>query len=330
MCPAIGYATVSNIDIGNFDIAQIANINSACDCGVQCQLNVNCEFFVFGTDVNTCWLKQTTKTNQNRFTYFPFGINSFQGDVANFDLPNQPTIQPNQTACEYSCTNNISCNWANYQINADGTTTCWLKQATQNIKNRVVGFPASFAPGHLVLTGSDIPFFDLTNMPYTSLGNCAAACDANPQCGWWNVNGNTCYLKQADQTKPDFYTWFIGSQGAIPGDIPNFDISNAAAYSPQECYNRCRTTAGCQWVNYQDLGYGQGVHCWLKKANGVAGASTGVASSSAIVQNACAGEGDYISIPGYDIGAPAFDLQRIDNVVSPCECAQYCEANDAC
>ncbi|KAJ3291066.1 hypothetical protein HDU76_007333, partial [Blyttiomyces sp. JEL0837] len=147
---------------------------------------------------------------------------------------------------------------------------------------------------------------------------------------WWNANANTCYLKKTDQSKPDFYTWFVGSQGAIPGDIPQFDISDAPAFSPQECYNRCRTTAGGQWVNYHDLGYGQGVHCWLKKANGLVGATTGVASSAATVQNACTGEGDYISVPGIDIGTPGFDLQRIDLVVSPCECAQYCEANDAC
>ncbi|KAJ3302788.1 hypothetical protein HDU76_005468, partial [Blyttiomyces sp. JEL0837] len=243
MCPAIGYATVSGIDIGNFDLATLPNINSACDCAAECQRNVNC--------------------------------------------------------------------------------------ATQNVNNRVVGYPASFAAGHLVLSGLDTANFDLSNMPFTTLGNCAAACDANPQCGWWNVNGNTCFLKQTDKTKPNFYTWFIGSQGAIPGDIPFFDLQDFPAFSPQECYNRCRATQGCQFINYQDLGYGQGVHCWLKKANGVAGATTGVASSAATVQTACTGEGDYVSVPGFDIGAPAFDLQRIDNVISPCECAQYCEANDA-
>ncbi|KAJ3170057.1 hypothetical protein HDU87_000469 [Geranomyces variabilis] len=340
-CPG-NYVAIAGFDIPSIalDLPNNAHIlGSACECAALCAQTQNCDFYSYGPDVRTCWLKTTIKTDPARFTRFIGSSHAVFGDIPGGDMPNMPTQQPDGEACLASCVSTTGCQWTNYLINPNGGVTCWLKQLVAN-PNRQVGYfasvmvcPTGTGSESMIRMNFDLPGFDLANSPFTNTCDCSNSCRNNPDCDFWNVNGGRCWLK-ATAKKPDFYTWFLGASGSIDGDIPNFDLNAGGApvpaATPQMCLALCAKNSACQWINYRIINNNgvSTVDCWLKTGQAVQGASIGALSSAAHVQRACDGQGAYRMQYGLDI--PNFDLAAFANFASACECADACEASDNC
>ncbi|KAJ3267415.1 hypothetical protein HDU76_011829, partial [Blyttiomyces sp. JEL0837] len=164
------------------------------------------------------------------------------------------------------------------------------------------------APGHVVIHGTDISGFDIANatQPFKTLPVCSKACEANPKCDWWNANPDYgCFLKQTDKSKPNVYTWFLNTNGAIAGDIPKHDmpsnIQPTQDLFPQDCYNQCANTPGCHWVNFYYTKYNGKVACYLKQAAvAVNSTTTGIPKNHG-PETSCGGNAQYRSLPGVDV-----------------------------
>ncbi|KAJ3317061.1 hypothetical protein HDU76_001370 [Blyttiomyces sp. JEL0837] len=270
------YQYYLNEDIDAYNLQVISNIGSSCDCANLCaNAGSSCGYYVFGTDVNTCWLKQVTRETPSMLTWFLGSASPISGNIPGFDLDaNQPSQQQTADLCLDLCSKSPNCYFVNFDTS---NGKCWMKQGRVNAANRVLGFNVNYrvCGNQVVVPGQDIPGYDLGQVGFTTSCDCAAVCQNTQGCDFYNYNDHICYLKSTIKSNPNAYTWFLNAVSPIRGDLPNLGAPNTvdellqgpiSMDSPQSCINLCKQTQNCLFVNFQITNtQTAAVSCTLKK-----------------------------------------------------------------
>ncbi|KAJ3330378.1 Structural maintenance of chromosomes protein 3 [Blyttiomyces sp. JEL0837] len=184
-------------------------------------------------------------------------------------------------------------------------------------------------PNNEIFAGFDIPYFDLSYIAATTKAGCAAACDANSTCTWWNWQSDRgCYLKQTDKSDKNlWYTWFVNGTGAISGNIgAGVDLRTSfVASSPVACHAACQSTVGCHWVSYQYTSFNQQVRCFVKQASK---SDVGFVTGYSLKPRGTTTIDMFTALANVDIQSA--NLTSFNNVQSVRDCSQRCQANTAC
>ncbi|KAJ3320131.1 hypothetical protein HDU76_000369 [Blyttiomyces sp. JEL0837] len=279
-CAGTEFQYIAGLDIFARDPMGFPNVSSVCDCARLCDMNsLVCYFFVYKVDSGNCWLKKTVEPAPS-YTWFPESTDVIPGDLSGHDLGVGVPLKVGDQ-CNQLCAENPDCTWTNFVYEGQPDFVCHLKAAQKN-SQAVLGFRVQYSSKALtsdtvVISGIDIPGFDLSQLNFTTHANCSSDCKKNQDCDFF-ATGNSCILKSTNKSDASMFTWFKRSTSPIKGHLPHgpndksFDLSPPTTQpSPFACFNLCQSNQNCLWVNYNYLDNSTSTSVSCIQRNGVMG-----------------------------------------------------------